>query len=64
MGVQRQLVSTGIKGIFSDRRTALLGREDSNLDMANWNWGLSPVREEPQNLLPLKLKGNSKRWNF
>ena len=47
-----------------------------NVGMAGWggrirtsiwrteNRVLSPVREEPQNLLPLKLIGNSKRWNF
>ena len=55
------LVSTGIKGIFSERRTAWLGREDLNLDMANCNRMLSPVREEPQNLFSLKLIGPSKR---
>jgi hypothetical protein len=49
---------------FSHHGTARLGREDSNLEMANWNRMLSPVREEPQNLFSLKLIGPSKRWNF
>jgi hypothetical protein len=49
---------------FFDLGTAWLGREDSNLDMPNWNRMLSPVREEPQNLFSLKFIGPSKRWNF
>ncbi len=32
--------------------------------MANWNRTLSPVREEPQNLISLKSIGPSKRWIF
>jgi hypothetical protein len=58
-------------GLFSSLRgpnfglkTAWLAREDSNLDMANWNRTLSAVREEPQNLLSLKFIGPSKRRNF
>ena len=47
-----------------DLRTAWLGLEDPNLDMANWNRMLSPVREEPQNLFSWKFIGPSKRWNF
>jgi hypothetical protein len=42
----------GISGRFSrflgslaERGNAWLGREDSNLDMANWNRMLSPIRE-------------------
>jgi hypothetical protein len=49
---------------LDQRGNAWLGREDSNLDMANWNRMLSPVREEPQNLFSLKFIGPSKRWNF
>jgi len=37
---------------FFDRRAAWLSREDSNLEMANWNQALSPVREEPQDHFP------------
>jgi hypothetical protein len=58
----------GLSGIsggkISERQTGWLGREDSNLDMANWNRMLSPVREEPQNLFSSKLISHSKRWNF
>src|SRR6202521_6079755 len=49
---------------FSETRNAWLAREDSNLDMANWNRMLSRVREEPQILFSLKFIGPSKRRNF
>jgi hypothetical protein len=42
----------------------LPGYEDSNLEMANWNQTLSPVREKTQNLFPLEFISNSKRSNF
>jgi hypothetical protein len=51
-------------GTLAGRTNAWLGRKDSNLDMANWNRMLSPVREEPQNLFSLKSIGPSNRWNF
>ena len=40
---------------FSENKNAWLGREDSNLDMANWNRMLLPVREESQNLISSKF---------
>jgi hypothetical protein len=52
-----------IKPVFG-RPNGWLGREDSSLDMANWNRMLSPVREAPQHLFSLKFIGPSKRWNF
>jgi len=30
-------LSSSIRDIFSERRTAWLGREDSNLEMVDWN---------------------------
>ncbi len=48
---------------FSENKNAWLGREDSNLDMANLE-SLSAFGEEPQNLFPLKFISPSKRWNF
>ena len=57
-------LSPSDRDIFSGRQTGWLGREDSNLDVANWNRMLSAVREEPQNLFSLKFRSPSKRWNF
>jgi len=57
-------VTCRIRGRIPERHNAWLGREDSNLDMANWNRMLSPVREDKQDLFSLKFIGPSKRWNF
>jgi hypothetical protein len=55
---------SGFFGSLTERLNGWLGREDSSLEMANWNQTLSPVREKPQSLFSLKLISNSKRLNF
>lgn len=57
-------VEIGSSSDFNKLMASWLGREDSNLDMANWTRMLSPVREEPQNRFSVKFVGPSKRWNF
>jgi hypothetical protein len=42
----------------------LAGAEGFEPRYGNWNRTLSPVRDEPQNLISLKSIGPSKRWIF
>jgi hypothetical protein len=46
--------------IFFENANSWRGRED----LANWNQMLSPVREKPQNLFPLKFMSPSKILEF